>query len=127
MSKLTLEIWGRKLDIEVVYDIYEGEKILEEQTDAYDKFMAASSALFAVAENEVKKYCLSVNGEDIPEASITNIFRYVKPKTIYIKRSTGKDRVVALLCAYKFNPDDGIAIVFKNETFSKIGTENIIL
>lgn len=127
MSKIKTEVWGRTLDLDIVYDIYQGESILESQVDAYNRFMAESDKLFGLAEDEVKKYCLSINKDDIQEHEITNIFKYVKPKAIYVKRNTGKDRTVALLCAYKFNPDDGIAIVFKNEKLLKIGTENIIL
>ena len=127
MSKTTLNIWGRDLDVDIVYDVYQGEEILKAQRDAYENFLAASAKLFAIAENEAKKYCIRINPDDIAEETITNIFRYVKPKAIFIKRYTGSERVVALLCAYKFNPDDGIAIVFKNETFAQIGTENIIL
>jgi hypothetical protein len=48
-------------------------------------------------------------------------------KNSLFKRGTTHDRVVAILCAYKFNPDDSLAIVFKNEAFEEIGTQNIIL
>ena len=127
MSKIKMDVWGRTLDLDIVYDIYQGESILESQVNAYNCFMAKADRLFGLAEDEVKKYCLSINKEDIQESEITNIFKYVKPKAIYVARNTGKDRTVALLCAYKFNPDDGIAIVFMNEQLKKIGTENIIL
>lgn len=127
MSKIKMDVWGRTLDLDIVYDIYQGESILESQVNAYNCFMAKADRLFGLAEDEVKKYCLSINKEDIQESEITNIFKYVKPKAIYVARNTGKDRTVALLCAYKFNPDDGIAIVFMNEQLQKIGTENIIL
>ena len=127
MSKIKMDVWGRTLDLDIVYDIYQGESILESPVNAYNCFMAKADRLFGLAEDEVKKYCLSINKEDIQESEITNIFKYVKPKAIYVARNTGKDRTVALLCAYKFNPDDGIAIVFMNEQLQKIGTENIIL
>lgn len=127
MSKIKMDVWGRTLDLDIVYDIYQGESILESQVNAYNCFMAKADRLFGLAEDAVKKYCLSINKEDIQESEITNIFKYVKPKAIYVARNTGKDRTVALLCAYKFNPDDGIAIVFMNEQLQKIGTENIII
>lgn len=126
-KKIKLKIWGHLLDIRVIYDTYKGEEILDKQKDALKKFIASSSKLFEIAENEAKKYCLKVNRNEITEDEISNILKYIKPKSIYVKRESSKDRIVALLCAYKFNPDDGIAIVFKNEAFSKIGTENIIL
>ena len=127
MNKIKMDIWERVLDIDIVYDTYQGERVLDAQVDAFNIFMTESKRLFGLAEGEVKKYCLSINKEDIQESVITNIFKYVKPKAIYVKRNTGKDRIVALLCAYKFNPDDGIAIVFKNEKLLNIGTENDIL
>ena len=36
-------------------------------------------------------------------------------------------RVVAIMCNYKFDMEHGIAIVFKNEMFSKIVSQDIIL
>lgn len=127
MNRVTVDIWGRSLELEIVYDVYPGEAILKEQEKAFTNFMKASPALLELAETEVKKYCLANNKEDIGTSEITNIFKYVKPKAIYIKREDGADRVIALLCAYKFNPDDGLAVVFKNESLYQIGTENIIL
>lgn len=127
MTKMTLDIWGRSLEIDIVYDVYQDECILEKQTVAYEKFLENAPSVLAVAETEVKKYCLCMNKDDIAEKEITNIFKYVKPKALYIKRNSSEDRVVALMCAYRFNPDDGIAIVFKNEAFDTIGTENIII
>lgn len=127
MTKMTLDIWGRKLEINIVYDVYQDECVLEKQTVAYEKFLENAPTLLSVAETEVKKYCLRMNKDDITEKEISNIFKYVKPKSLYIKRCAGDDRVVALMCAYRFNPDDGIAVVFKNEKFDDIGTENIII
>ena len=73
------------------------------------------------------EYCYITNRSDITEKEISNIFKYVKPKAIYIKRDSVDERRVAIICSYRFNPDDGMAIVFKNEAFFQIGSENIIL
>lgn len=127
MSKVNFNIWGRALDLDIEYDCYKGEEVLDSQKRAYELFVNHSVEIFEVAYNKVVEYCYKTNRSDIAEEKITNIFKYVKPKAIYIKRDDYDERKVAIICAYKFNPDDGIAIVFKNEAFFQIGTENIII
>lgn len=127
MSKVSMEIWGRSFEIPIIYDCYTGEEILNSQKEAYQMFMEKSGNLLEVAKEEIKKYCLKVNKDEIDDKTMPNIFRYVIPKSLFIKRCNNEERTVAILCAYKFNPDDGIAVVFRNEAFSEIGTENIIL
>lgn len=127
MTKQTMEIWGRSLDIEILYDCYADEEVLDTQRAAYSKFMEQAEHLLPAALPAVKEYCLKNNRAEIGEDEILNIFKYVKPKTLFIKRTRDGARKVALLCAYKFNPDDGLAVVFYNEELSAVGTENIIL
>ena len=127
MSKQQFIIWGRSLDLNIVYDCYSGESILDSQKSAFKEFCNQAEAVFENAKKKAEEYCLKTNRSEIGTDYIENIFKYVKPKALYIKRSTNGERIVAILCAYKFNPDDGIAIVFVNECFSAIGTENIIL
>lgn len=127
MIEKTMKIWGRTFDIEIVYDYYRGEEVLDSQKSALQAFLDNSDKLFNIAKEKAEQYCLANNREDIKEDKITNIFKYVKPKALYVKRSDTEDHNVAIMCAYKFNPDDGMAIVFKNEKFFDIGSENIIL
>jgi hypothetical protein len=127
MSKQSFEIWGRKLDLEIAYDCYKGEEVLSSQENALKLFCENAVSIFETAKEKAEEYCFQNNREDIGAGHIENIFKYVMPKTIYIKRTFNNERTVAILCAYKFNLDDGLAIVFTNEKFSKIGTENIIL
>ena len=126
MIKKEMEIWGRSLNIEIVFDCYTGEEILEYQKIAYETFLNNSDELLNTVENDVKEYCKHTNPQDIAESEIQNIFKYVKPKTLYLPRIDNGKRTVVLLCAYRFNPDDGLAIVFENESLGKIGTGNII-
>lgn len=126
MNKIKTEIWGRVLELDVVFDRYSGEDVLDSQKAALTAFLDRADILYSIALEKVKCYCLENNGSDIEENVIGNIFKYVKPKALYVGRSND-ERIVAILCAYKFNPDDGLAIVFKNEMFSRIGTENIVI
>ena len=47
------------------------------------------------------------------------------PKSIYVPRAEKK--IVAIICNYKFDIENGIAIVFENGTLKKIGPQEIIL
>lgn len=127
MNKINLTIWGRGLDVGVIYDCYSGETVLPYQRDAFDAFLANAPALLNSAESKVKEYILSTNPEEIDGSEITNIFRYVKPKDLFIKRNRDEQHIVALLCSYKFNPEAGMAIVFRDEALTSVGTQNEIL
>ena len=125
MSKEKITIWGRDFDMEIKYDCYSGEEVLQIQRDAIDAFLKSGAAIDA-ALDQVKYYCLKNNKADIDNNSIDNIFKYVAPKYLYVARNKEK-HVVAIMCNYKFDPENGIAVVFENEKFSKIGMQDIIL
>ena len=55
-----------------------------------------------------------------------NIFKYVMPYSLYVRRSASSDRYVGLMCKYRFNPEDGLAVLFKNEELYDIGTSDIL-
>ena len=127
MIKLKLNVWGRKLELEVVYDCYQGEEVLESQQEAMREFLKRTNALFPEAEEKLKAYCLDRDRDRIGADSIENIFKYVAPKWIFVKRKTDGTRVVALMCLYRFDEDNGLAAVFTNETLTEVGPQNIIL
>ena len=119
---LNMKIWNRNFDLKVIYDCYAGEQVLEEQKDALNKFSANKKAIES-SKTFVEKYCLSQNKEEIGADDIDNIFKYVMPESIFVKR----DCRVAILCRYKLDAEHGIAIVFKDGELSEIGNQDIIL
>lgn len=121
----TMMIWGREFKLDVVFDCYTGETVLPIQEEALAKFLQKPGLLDSV-KTEVEAYCLKTAPEEIPGGRIENIFRYVIPKEIFVKRKEDK-RVLAVMCNYRFNFENGLAVVFSNEQFSDIGTQNIIL
>lgn len=125
MSKERITIWNREFDMEVKYDCYLGEEVLQVQKDAIDTFLKSGAAIDA-ALDQVKQYCLKNSKAEIGSDSIENIFKYVAPKYLYVARNK-ENHVVAIMCNYKFDPENGIAVVFENEKFSKIGMQDIIL
>lgn len=125
MNKEKTMIWGREFELEVRYDCYTGEEILDSQKDAVASFLK-SEGDDALSLEQVKRYCLSQNGEEIKDGIIENIFKYVAPKYLYVPQSTDR-HIVAIMCNYKFDQENGIAVVFENEKFCKVGSQDIIL
>ena len=125
MNKIKVSIWGREFDLNIIYDCYSGEEVLESQKEAVKKFADADQAI-ALSLDALKEYCLTMNKEEIEANTIENIFKYVAPKYIYVPREDEK-YVVALMCNYRFDQEHGIAVVFEDEKFVKVGKQDIIL
>ena len=125
MNKI-FNIWGRDFNLQIVFDCYKGETVSKEQNDALRLFVE-NPQLINDAKDAVIAYCIENNRAEIGSDKIENIFKYVIPQSIYIQRAPDNVHTVGLMCAYKFNPDDGLAVVFKSEKFFKVGTQNIII
>ena len=125
MTKEKMTIWGREFEMEVRYDCYAGEEVLDSQKEALAEFLKAEDGIEASLE-EVRKYCLEQNGAGIGGSTITNIFKFVAPKYLYVARAAGK-HIVAVMCNYKFDQDNGIAVVFEDGKINRIGRQDIIL
>jgi len=125
MSKEKMVIWGRNFEMEIKYDCYSGEEVLDIQRDAITAFLNCHD-IIETSLDQVKQYCLENNKAEFGSESIENIFKYVVPKYLYVVRSKEK-HIVAIMCNYKFDTENGIAVVFENEKFSKIGMQDIIL
>lgn len=125
MNKQNIRIWGREFQMDVQFDCYTGEEVLESQREAAAA-LAATEPVIEAALEKVKAYCLSLNRQEIGADKIENIFKYVAPKYLYVPRTEGK-HVVAIMCNYKFDQEHGIAVVFEDERFARIGKQEIIL
>ena len=119
---LKITIWGRNFELKVIYDCYSGEAVLDEQEYALKAFIN-DRKLIESSKKEVEKYCLLQNKEEIGSDEIDNIFKYVMPECIFVKR----DGRVAIMCRYKFDAEHGIAVVFKNGKLNRIGSQDIII
>lgn len=125
MNKIKIMLWGREFNLDITYDCYSNEKILKSQETAVQDFSKAVESIDSSLE-EVKKYCLSINKEEIGSEVIENIFKYVAPKYLFVPRDE-KKQVVAIMCNYKFDTESGIAIVFENGKFKTICKQEIML
>ena len=122
-NKVNLTIWGREFELNIVFQNYPREEVTPNQ----EKVVLSLETLdFGLSLNPLEEYILKYNSEDIDASEITNIFKYVMPKSILIPRENEK-RVVALMCNYKFDMEHGLVIVFENEKYKTVGPQDIIL
>lgn len=119
---LNIKIWNRDFDLKVIYDCYAGEQVLDEQKEALKNFSSNKKTIES-SKDVVEKYCLSQNKDEIGADEIDNIFKFIQPESIFVKR----DCQVAILCKYKFDAEHGVAIVFKDGLVAEVGNQDIIL
>lgn len=119
-------IWGRELPIKITYDCFEGEEITEIQRETYEQFMSNKEVIFAEAHDKFKKYCMEFYKEQMDD-EFENIFRYIKPKELYIKRSAAGKKIAGLLCSFKFDTEHGLAAYIEDGKVTKVDTQDIIL
>lgn len=122
MNKAKVQIGARMFELEIEYDCFEDEAILPMQEEAVMKFKSVPVEVL----EEVKRYCMDNNLNKLNEENISDIFRYVIPVSLYIKRDTEK-RIVAIMCDYTFDMEHGLALIFENEEFMRIGTQSAVL
>lgn len=122
MDKVSLTIWGRVFEIKVVFDCYAGEKPTATQQQALKNFIARLD-LLDNAKEKVEKYCQ----EKDSTVMVDNIFKFVIPQALFVQRTKDDSHVVGVMCAFKLDLEHGLAIVFKNEQFDQIGTQDVVL
>ena len=125
MSKCKIAIWDRAFDLSVVYECYSGEEVLESQKEAF-AMLEDNEKEVADSLTAVKKYVQKTGASQLTDDSIENIFKYVMPKSIFVPH-TKKHRIAAIMCNYKFDMEHGIAVVFENGKFKKVGAQDIVL
>ena len=124
MNKINIKIWGRDFELPLSIKTFDAKQPTDIQHQAIESFMQSQKAIDGSQEN-VEKYILenSVDGNNINK--VDNIFKYVMPKCIYVPKD--KNRVIAILCYYKFDMEHGLSVVFENEKFKSVGSEDEIL
>ena len=149
MNNVKMNIWGRVFELDIVFDALRDGTILDNQKKTLELFFKTNSSKIVndnleinsiteikgenVIETPIDKtksliedYCLENANEDI-DIPITNIFKYVIPKYLYISRTKDETRRISLMCNFKFDMEHGLAIIFKNEEFEKIGEQGLVL
>lgn len=122
MTNVELKIWGRQFNLPIVYDWFEDEEeLLPSQNEAVKNLSANHQMIDNVlqnAQNYVMQFALN-------ETKVDNIFKYIIPKKIYVLRKENPS--FALFCDFKFDLEHGIALVFENNRFSAIVSQDEVL
>ena len=124
MSKVKTTIWGREFELPVIVKQFKGKDVTEIQEDAVDQ-LERNMVIFDSAESEIEKYILKNGLKENGISEVDNIFKYVMTKSISVPKA--KKRVVALMCNYKFDMEHGIAVIFEDEKFKKVGPQDLVL
>lgn len=124
MSKVDKTIWGRKLQLKVIYDCFEDEEIAPSQEKALSSFLGDCPEV-ELSLASLKNYCEKHSAGKIKADDIDNVYKYVVPRPIFVMRKP--KGAVALLCDFKFDIEHGIAIVFKDGRLESITTQNAVM
>ncbi|MDE6708104.1 MAG: hypothetical protein K2K06_08720 [Oscillospiraceae bacterium] len=125
IESLEINIWGREFNLPIEYDCYEGETVTEEQINAVSHFYAHSE-LIENAKNYVEAFCKDQVMEDEENGKKDNIFSYIKPECIFVKRDKECSRI-ALMCKYRYDLEHSLAVVFSADGEITVGIQDIIL
>lgn len=123
MSKAVFEIWNREFELDVVYECYQGEEVLDSQRKAFEQLY--NTNVIDTSLEFVKKYVENTADSQIA-LPIDNIFKYVMPRSIFVPHCKASSQI-AIMCDYKFDIEHGIAVVFEDGKYKEIGTQDIIL
>lgn len=124
IKSINLCVWDRKFELPIEYDCYANEKVTREQLTAIGKF-AQNALKIQESKMFVEKYCKQSLELDKSNHKKNNIFSYIKPDYLYVKREE-KPRV-AIMCKYKYDLEHGIAIIFSQDGEIEVGLQDIIL
>lgn len=124
IKQIEVNLWGRDFVLPIEYDCYSGENITTCQIKAVEIFKNNES-LINCAKKEVEKYCSQMVKNDVNNHKKDNIFSYIKPDYIFVKRE--EEPRVAIMCKYRYDQEHGLAIVIDLDGRINVGLQDIIL
>jgi len=123
---LNYNFLNRDINLKINFDVFDNEETTILQNRTFHQFMDNIKEIFVKSYNALKDYCSKNYNIELDD---TNFYKYIMPKQIYIKRES-KDKEYckfAILCNFKENIENGIAIVWANNKIEEIGMQDIIL
>ena len=116
INELEIQIWERDFTLPVKYDCYQGEEVTPEQIKALDRFKKRRKM--------IEKSKAKVQEDDENEKK-DNVFSYVKPEYLFVKRE--EDPRVIMMCKYRYDLEHGLAVVFSSNGSIVVGSQDMIL
>ncbi len=122
---LRITIWEREFTLPIEYESYTGERTTKEQKTAV-KIFASHQDWINDSKHVVEEFCKEMVLADDENQKKDNVFSYVKPDYLFVRRDKEYPRV-ALMCKYRYDPEHGLAIVFAHDGSISVGMQDIIL
>lgn len=122
---LEVSIWERAFTLPVEYDCYEGEEVTKAQIQAIKRFKSHAEWI-EQSKSIVEEYCREQVMNDDENAKKDNIFSYIKPECLFVKRDKENPRI-AMMCKYRYDLEHGLAVVFSSDGKVTVGIQDIIL
>ncbi|MBR3537215.1 MAG: hypothetical protein IKN85_15440 [Oscillospiraceae bacterium] len=125
IESLEVSIWGRSFELPVEYDCYEDEEVTKAQIQAIKRFKSHTEWI-EQSKSVVEDYCIKQVMSDDENAKKDNIFSYLKPECLFVKRDKENSRI-AMMCKYRYDLEHGLAVVFSSDGEVTVGIQDIIL
>ena len=125
IDSLEVSVWGRSFTLPVEYDCYEGEEVTEVQIQALKHFKSHTEWI-EKSKRIVEDYCREQVMGDEDNTKKDNIFSYIKPECLFVKRDKDNPRI-AMMCKYRYDLEHGLAVVFSSDGKVTVGIQDIIL
>jgi hypothetical protein len=125
INSLDLTVWGRNFSLPIDFDCFDDEKPYKEQIAALERIMA-NLEWISESKATVEAYCKDKVLEDNENKKKENIFSYVKPDYLFVKREKKNTRV-SLMCKYRYDQEHGLAVVFACDGKASVGSQDIVL
>lgn len=125
INTVDITIWDRQFTLPVEYEYYSEETITEQQQQAVESFIAHPEWIIK-AKSIIEQYCFESVMEDEENSKKNNVFSYVKPEYLFVKRDKKNPRT-ALMCKYRYDLEHGLAIIFSSDGNIVVGSQDMIL
>lgn len=125
LNSLEVTIWGKEFSLPIEYEFYEEDPVTEQQIEAVTLFTEHPEWLDN-AKQSVEQYCKEQVLSDNMNDKKDNIFSYIKPVYFFVEQNE-QEPSIALMLNYRYDPEHGLAVVFKIDGEIIVGSQDIIL
>lgn len=123
IHNIPITIFERHFDLDVEYDHYANPSSIKKMDNLLLKFLSHPEWI-TNCKTKIENYCQEDVFQDKENLKKNNVFSYIKPECLYIKRDAKR---IALLCKYRYDPEHGLAVVFNSDGNVTVGIQDIII
>lgn len=121
---IDLVIWGKMISLPVEYSDSVKMGTAEKTAISIKEFSFNSADITNKSITAVKSY-VNKSAEAIGETVTGNLFDYITPHMMLVGIDEGSTNI-ALLCGFKYDPEHDIAIIFREQLFVEVGSQDLV-